>query len=201
MINHKIVQCQDDVVDIEDEHKYVTTYKELVRAGTSLGISHNVMIVLASASKDDNSVTITLSKFLDPSIFPNHKGALARNDDNLKYIECDRLEKLKDFSVDGNISYEQLRKYQQYCWGLTKMSLKDKIPAIAEVDLLWGLFGSYKDPKYGTVSVDIIYNFLKYNKLPESFSPNKNNQVTILSLVTSLITSLIISPFWKLLGY
>jgi hypothetical protein len=192
LINSKKIECvgyfPEEKFNINESNNYtcgMIKSKELFDACISYGISSNVMFLASFVAKD----TISLKKLLNPEIFPNHKGALAREDYKLNYTDKKRLNQLltnSTFSYGGRISYNQLKQYQLYCWNLSDMSLVDKIPALVELDLMWGLFGAYKDSNK-TIPLKLVYDFLSENKLPNNFQPNTNDQETLLSLTLSLL--------------
>lgn len=139
-------------------------------AVTQYGVDARLMRFLAKHSADPTSGQITLARFMDPRTFPNHHGALARTDVTLG-LDLTRLDALVRFSTHGWISYAQLIAYQEFCWSLSFMTrVKDKLPAMVELELLWSLLGSYQ--YQGAVPLEVVCNFLRYNELPRPFQPN-----------------------------
>jgi hypothetical protein len=170
-----------------------TTVEALVTAALKYGINKNLMEFLAKARTEHGSTKILMSKLLDPSIAPAHLGSLARKDGDLSVVETDRLEQLKSdpqFNTDERISHKQLQAYQEYCWHMSDMSFKDRAFSTAEVELLWGLFGGYRTENSDgkdTIPLNLVYDFLKDNSLPENFVINTEDPVTIGRLAFSLI--------------
>ena len=180
---------------------------ELVGAAVyHYGIDEGLMSILAQGSTDPDSSNIQLSKFLNSEQFPNHAGALARAEQDLALVDTERLNEFLNnpaFSSNNRVSYEQLQKYQEYCWSLSEMSLKDKIPALAEIDLLWGLLGAYKSQEPGeaeTLPLGLVYDFLRNNRLHQDFKTNSEDPATTFGLIRSLIYQAVMSGF-GLLSY
>ena len=166
--------------------------ESLVNAAKQFGIDESLMRTLANARADKSS--LILKGLLDPARFPAHRGSLARGDEDLSVVDSERLAKLRDYGQDGKISFAQLVDYQQYCWSLSDMRLfKDKLPARAELLLLWDLFGAYRTQGQDDVEVipvDLVHNFLYNNQLPKNLNANTETPTTRKGLIFNVICSL-----------
>jgi hypothetical protein len=160
--------------------------EELVAAAKKRGINEDLMRTLANGRAEKDK-TVIVQKLLDPTLFPAHRGSLAREDSILGQVDFTRLSLLKNYATNGRLSLSQLKAYQGYCWSLSSMGIKDKIPGEAELKLLWDLLGAYRDQS-GTLDVNIVYNFLAYNTLPEPFKINTKDPSTIVGVILSLLT-------------
>lgn len=141
-------------------------------------------------TRNKKSTKITLSKFLRPSTFPVHRGALARADGMLATVDERRLALLASdarFSTRGRISHKQLEAYQSECWrdSSSRMTWQDKVPAIVELELLWRLFGAYEDENH-TLPLDLLCDFLHHNHLPRSFLVDRRHALSRFGLFWTL---------------
>mmetsp|Transcript_69123 Transcript_69123/g.80592 ORF Transcript_69123/g.80592 Transcript_69123/m.80592 type:complete len:214 (+) Transcript_69123:39-680(+) len=175
------------------EGRETVSVDELVAAAKLRGIDETLMRTLGNGrAEKDGSVII--KKLLDPTLFPAHRGSMARADFKLGEVDLTRLAKLKEvYAKNGRVTFDQLKAYQAYCWSLSDMGFKDKIPADGEIKLMWDLLGGYKD-KSGSVDVNIVYNFLAFNTLPEPFQLNTEDPSTRFKLILSLIAQFL--KFW-----
>lgn len=151
------------------------------------GVDENFGRSLAN-KRADNRGNLVFRDLLDPNKFPAHKGSLARMDpqseESFSKIELKRLKVLKNdprfYSIcpksepQKQISLTQLKAFQRYCWGLSDdmAFFTDKLPGKGELHLMWRTLGGYiTEQRDGTetLPLDLVYNFLRYNILPEHF--------------------------------
>lgn len=165
------------------------TVKELVEAAQEYGINANLMEKLAGAVAESDKETVELSKLLEADRAPAHPGALARADKNLDTVDVERLDQLESFASQGRISLDQLHAYQRHCWKLGKKlgltAIINKTISDSEVELLWALFGAYRENVQGvdTVKLELVQDFLRFNILPEHFKMNKTDPVTVWTII------------------
>jgi hypothetical protein len=130
-------------------------------ASSKYGVDARTMRILAHGARDEGTDYVTLNKFLRPSVFPVHQGALARRDGLLAVVDETRLQMLEThFSTWGRVSKAQLYAFQRSCWRLSPgMRSRDKVPALFEIELLWHLLSGSEEN--GTVPLRLLMSFLR----------------------------------------
>lgn len=70
------------------------------------------------------------------------------------------------------------------------MKTMDRVISSAEVQLLWRLFGAYREEDregVRTIPLDLVKDFLTDNTLPDSFRVNEEDPATIGNLILTIM--------------